>query len=102
MASISEIQINTEQLGRDISSLRTYLAQMRQHSETLSHTMEALSSTWEGPAKEEELRQFAADYANLQEVSKMFEALLQNLEQIQKLYAACDGNVGSIVRSLTV
>lgn len=102
MAAISVIEINTEQLNRDIQRLRQRLSQTRSHIQSLREKMDAMNRMWEGPANAAIRQRFQADHANMLNLCKMLEELIRMLESIRQSYDTCETNVRSAVDALRI
>ncbi len=102
MAVITEIEIDTATLQRDIDNLRQYLDSMKRKGDAMMNGINNLSSMWEGLAKDEFTRQFQEDYRVLTEMEKVIEELIEKLESAKEKYNSCENSVGAIINSIRV
>jgi WXG100 family type VII secretion target len=102
MASITRLEIETGRLQRDIDSLKSYLNSMRQTGDNMMAGIRALSSMWEGEAKEAFTVQFQSDYETLQSMEQIIEDLIKTLEFAEEQYVTCENDVASIISAIRV
>lgn len=102
MAAISVIEINTEQLDRDIQRLREKLSQTRTHINRLKDRMDAMNKMWEGTANQAVRQRFQRDHQNMLNLCEMLEELIQTLESIRQSYDSCENHVRSAVDALRI
>jgi len=102
MASISLVEVDTAQLGRDIQRLRATLRRTRDHIEALREKMAQMNNMWEGPANRAIRQRFQRDHAQMLALCSMLEELIQTLESIRQAYDACESSVRGAVDALRV
>lgn len=102
MAKMTNLEIETRRLQSDIESLRQRLNQMRQTGDRMMTGINALSSMWEGQAKDVFTEQFRTDYETLQSMEKVIEDMIKCLEDARKQYESCESSVSSIVNAIRV
>lgn len=96
------IATSTDKMQSDITTFSENLAKMEQAFQEAWEAVEALHSTWEGPAHDELVFQFRQD----QEVMKSMMIDLRNyqeeIENAKKEYITCEGNVHSLISKMQV
>lgn len=102
MTVIRELEIETQKLQTDIDSLRIHLNDMRKTGDNMMAGVNALSSMWEGEAKNAFVAQFQSDYEFLRSMEDIIEDLIQNLEEARQKYDICENNVASIINEIRI
>jgi len=102
MASITNLEIETHRLQSDINSLKSHLKGMRQTGDRMMANINALSSMWEGPAKNIFTAQFQTDYETLKSMADTLDDLIKSLEYAKEQYEKCENNVASIINAIRV
>ncbi len=102
MASISVIEINTDQLNTDIKRLQNQLSQTRSHITRLKSQMDSMNSMWQGAANQTMQQRFRQDHDRMQNLCRMLEELIRVLESIRQAYDRCEGDVRDVVNALRV
>ena len=100
MAAITRLEIETRKLQNDIDSLKTHLNGMRKTGDDMMSGINAMSSMWEGDAKNAFVAQFQSDYETLKSMADVIESLIKDLEQAREQYDACESSVASIISAL--
>lgn len=102
MTAITNLEIVTQRLQGDIENLRMHLNGMRQTGSKMMSNINALSSMWEGEAKDAFTAQFQSDYETLQSMAEVVENLIGHIEYAREQYDTCESNVASIVHGIRV
>ena len=97
-----EISVNTNNLSKDIDTLRTNLNAIKKDLGSMYDRVRALDAGWDGPANEEFKRQFETDRRNMETVCRTVETIIQNLEYARKEYDSCEKSVESIVAAIKI
>lgn len=102
MAAIDKLEIETSKLLKDIGTLTEYLGGLRKQGEDMMAGINAMSSMWEGEAKNAFTEQFKTDYEILQNYADEIEALIENLQDACTQYDKCESEVGSLISAIRV
>lgn len=102
MSVISQIEVNTVQLGSDITQLRSTLSQTRNHIENIRVKMDAMNNMWEGPTNMAVRQRFQADHERMLALCSLLEGHIQVLESIRQAYDTCENKVRSAVDALRI
>ncbi len=102
MATITRLEIESRRLQSDIESLKVHLNGMRQTGNKMMSNINALSSMWEGEAKNAFTKQFQSDYETLNSMAKVIEDLIKDLEYAREQYDTCENSVASILQNIRV
>lgn len=95
-------EVDTDNLRKDISTLRQYLRLIEKVHAELRDKMTEVSSMWEGPAKEAFHQQFRNDCAELIESCKQIREVLESMDAAAKEYDSCDSRIKSIIDAIQV
>jgi uncharacterized protein YukE len=102
MADVTNLEIETGRLQRDIESLKNDLSGMRRTGDDMMNSIHELSAMWEGPAKEVFLVQFQSDYEMLQSMEEAIGGLIKGLEYAREQYDKCENDVSSAIYAIRV
>jgi len=102
VANITDLEIETHRLQGDIDSLTGELNALRSTGKEMMAGVDALSSMWEGQAKEAFTAQFRSDYETLNSMADVIQELIKCLENARSQYDACEQKVGSIINAIRV
>lgn len=102
MTAISNLEIESRRLQNDIDSLKTHLNAMRQTGNSMMSNINALSSMWEGEAKNAFTAQFQSDYGTLNAMAEKIESLIKKLEYAREQYDTCESSVASIIQGIRI
>lgn len=102
MAMMTKLEIESRRLQSDIESLKVHLNSMRQVGNRMMSNINALSSMWEGEAKNAFIKQFQSDYETLNSMAKVIEDLIKDLEYAREQYDTCENRVAAIIQNIRV
>lgn len=102
MAGITNLEMETRRLQSDIDSLKGHLKAMSQTGEKMMTNINALSTMWEGTAKNAFTVQFQSDYETLKSMEDVISTLIESLEYAREQYDKCENNVASIINAIRV
>lgn len=102
MASMSNLEIETNRLSADIADLKRLVSRLKTTSEKMMGGINALSSMWEGEAKNAFTVQFQSDYKTILSMIDTLNKLIKSLENAKSKYNTCENTVGNIVHSIRV
>lgn len=97
-----EIEIDTHSLGADVDMMRTVLHRIESSLAGMYESVAALDRTWEGPANQVFVAQFAADEAAMQELCQIVDKLIGCMNYAKDEYNTCDAQVDSVVNSIRI
>lgn len=102
MASIREIEQNTDYLSDDIVRLEDEKNKLERAIDEMFDAVNTLEATWDGPASETFKAQFQSDYETCKEMHRAFGTLIEKLKTAKEEYDRCESEVGELVRSIRV
>ena len=102
MAAIAKIEIETRKLQSDVDRLSVCLSDLRTTGKEMMASIQALSATWEGEAKDAFAVQFQKDYETLTAMENLLGELIRDLQYAREQYDACESGVGSIISAIKV
>lgn len=100
--AITEIEIDTTALNRDVSTLSGTLRKIRSEVEDMYQAIRVLDRMWDGPANEMFVQQFQIDYENMQALCKAVEELISCMREAGISYTNGENVVGSIVAAIMI
>lgn len=100
--SFREIAVNTENLGRDIESLRGLLRDLKTNKDKMVQEIEELNVMWKGPANEIFVKQFGLDCASFDFLYKTIEEMITAMEHAKREYEQCDNKVNNLVSAIRI
>lgn len=100
--AVKEIAVSTENLGRDIESLRGLLGDLKTNKDKMVQEIEELNVMWKGPANETFVKQFGLDCASFDYLYKTIEEMIKAMENAKKEYEQCDNKVNNLVGAIRI
>lgn len=100
--AITEIEINTSTLGKDIESLETTVGQLEKQIEKMFGSIEELDKMWDGPANAAFTQQFQIDYQTCVEMCQILRELIDSLQHAKEEYEKCEQSVDGLIRSIQI
>lgn len=100
--SITEIEIDTEHLNKDVEALKNLLTQLRKNQTSMEQAMDQLNTMWQGPANQIFNIQFRADCESFANVCTTVEAMIQAMETARMDYEACEEQVSDLINAIRV
>ena len=100
--AITEIEMNTSTLGRDIDSLENMLGQLETQIEKMYGSITDLDRMWDGPANEAFNHQFSRDYQLCLKMCQVLKELIDSLQHAKTEYEKCEQNVDILIRTIKV
>ena len=98
----SIIEINTNTLRSDISSIEADIVSLRSEAAKLRDGANYLGSTWDGPAKEAFMAQFLGDVDSLERLIDVMFKFTQQTDESRVAYENCENEVGQMIASIQV
>lgn len=100
--SITEIEIDTEHLKKDVEMFKNLLSQLKKNQDSMERAIERLNTMWQGPANQIFNIQFRADCESFSNVCATVEAMIQAMEAARMDYEACDEQVSDLINAIRV
>jgi WXG100 family type VII secretion target len=100
--AITELQVNTNNLKQDHSNMAAEMTKVKQTLTKLYDDVKELDRVWEGEAKNEFSRQFAADKERIAQICDEISKFLDSLSKANADYEKCESAVGSIVAAIRI
>jgi len=94
------IEIETNMLNSDVSSLRSLIEDVRTRKNNLLNHMNELDGMWDGPANQEFIRQYQIDDAELSELCDALIRAVDCMEFAKTNYDSCEDEVSQIIASI--
>ncbi len=95
-------EVDTDNLKKDINTLRQYLQIIEQAHAELRDKMTEVSGMWEGPAKDAFHLEFKNDCAELIEICTQMREVLESMDAAATEYDSCDSRIKSIIDAIQV
>ncbi len=95
-------EVDTDNLKRDINTLRQYLQIIEQAHAELRDKMTEVSGMWEGPAKDAFHLELKNDCAELIEICTQMREVLESMDAAATEYDSCDSRIKSIIDAIQV
>ena len=96
------IGTSTERMKSDITQYGNSVQKVDDALKNAFAAIEALHSTWSGPAHDTLTAQFAADQSVMMDVLKDLREYGTDLENAKTEYEKCESNVESLINSMKV
>ena len=96
------IATSTDRMQSDIDSFIENLERMEQAFSEAWEAVDALHSTWEGPAHTELVNQFLQDQEGMKSMMIDLRNYREELEFAKKEYATCESNVCDLMNKMNV
>lgn len=97
-----KIEINTDALGRDVSSLQNQYNALKRNLDSLNSSMTSLNSSWEGDAKSEYLRVYQQDYNTMKSLCNTLDQLIKTLMNAKNQYNSNNNRVKNVISQIRV
>ncbi len=98
----NEIAINTGTLKDDIDLMQTELTQIRNELDNMFNAIQALDTTWKGPANIAFNQQFNIDRQQMKDMCDIIQKIINCLNYANGEYNTCDNEVSEIVAAIQV
>ncbi|MBS6395735.1 MAG: WXG100 family type VII secretion target [Clostridiales bacterium] len=100
--AVTYMEIDTEQLHRDIQVLREQTAKAAGSLEELRSELKELHSMWKGMASEVFHRQAGKDCSDMEALIGRMQELAECMEYARREYSRCEGDVIRAVEAVRV
>lgn len=96
------IRVSTEQLERDKTEIQEEMSGVHKAVEELWEEMQALGTTWEGPAWQTFQSQMASDIENMQKVCEKIAEFISHMEYAENEYKSCENQVRDLIAGIRI
>lgn|GEM_PF-620726 len=100
--AIKEIEINTDNLARDITKLKTELSTLQKSKTKMIREIQELNTMWKGSANQAFNIQFDSDCEAFENLCKTIDEMIKAMENARVEYDQCNNKVNSLVTSIRI
>ncbi len=100
--AITQIEVNTDRLNGDVSSLTSELNQIRNEMNSMFQSMQELDAMWDGPASEAFKVQFQSDYDAMNDLCKILQNMINCMENASSEYVRGENMIHAIVNAIRI
>lgn len=95
-------EVDTNLLNRDISELEQLIKELRSRLSEMESSVQAVSSTWEGPSKVAFTEQVTKDSEFFSNYLNEVTTFLDKMQTASKEYDSCESEVLDVIQSIQI
>lgn len=97
-----DIEINTDILKSDASSMGDKVSILRSTMEQMNSAVLEMSGMWEGTAHDSFVTQYNSDYENMKEICDIVDKIIDCMNYAVTQYDQCDTEVKDVINALRI
>lgn len=102
MATITYIEVDTNQLDQDVDELEVNIHAVQKTLKKLQEEFEELNAMWTGDANLAFRKQIASDMTALEEIIEEVKKIHKCMKHASKEYVKCEGDVSDLVKKIAI
>lgn len=100
--AVREMEVITENLGKDILYLREILRELEQNKGQMEDEIGELNRMWKGSANDMFVKQFQLDCVSFENLCRTIEEMIRAMEHAKMEYEKCDNKVCHLIQSIRI